>query len=391
MSQSNPAFIAFAGARRIALGSIDAVARAVHARQASQDQSGRPELILVFEAATSALVDLDLRGDADEAATRALARFPAPADEPRGRGRPKLGVVAHEVTLLPRHWEWLRAQPGGASIALRKLVEAAARDPRQEARRAQDAAYKFMHAIAGDLPGFEEATRALFAKDGAAFAARIAGWPDDIRTHCDRAGAAGLRNEDDIVTDIHFSIGSTGAGKTTYARTLAQKARALPFSIDEWMQGLFAPDLKGASFAATNERVERARRQMWDVAAKAQALGVPSVFDTGLLTRASRTEARARSGPSRAVRALPLCRRARGDALGAGRRPQCGARQRLRLRGHAPDVRFHRDDLAGAGRRGTGGAGLRHGRPGDGLKDQSGSGKSFLASAFSVASGTSHS
>lgn len=183
MSQSNPAFIAFAGARRIALGSIDAVARAVHARQASQDQSGRPELILVFEAATSALVDLDLRGDADEAATRALARFPAPADEPRGRGRPKLGVVAHEVTLLPRHWEWLRAQPGGASIALRKLVEAASRDPRQEARRAQDAAYKFMHAIAGDLPGFEEATRALFAKDGAAFAARIAGWPDDIRTH----------------------------------------------------------------------------------------------------------------------------------------------------------------------------------------------------------------
>lgn len=95
------------------------------------------------------------------------------------------------------------------------------------------------------------------------------------------------------MTDIHFSIGSTGAGKTTYARTLAQKARALPFSIDEWMQGLFAPDLKGASFAATNERVERARRQMWDVAAKAQALGVPSVFDTGLLTRASRTEARA--------------------------------------------------------------------------------------------------
>ena len=95
------------------------------------------------------------------------------------------------------------------------------------------------------------------------------------------------------MTDIHFIIGSTGAGKTTYARALAAEQSALPFSIDEWMQGLFAPDLKGASFAAMNERVERARRQMWDVAGRVQTLGVPSVFDTGLLTRASRDQARA--------------------------------------------------------------------------------------------------
>ncbi len=95
------------------------------------------------------------------------------------------------------------------------------------------------------------------------------------------------------MTEIHFVIGSTGAGKTTYARGLAQKERALPFSIDEWMQRLFAPDLKGASFAAMHERVERARRQMWDVAGKAQAVEIPCVFDTGLLTRASRAEARA--------------------------------------------------------------------------------------------------
>ncbi|MFT4096816.1 MAG: ATP-binding protein [Rhodoblastus sp.] len=93
------------------------------------------------------------------------------------------------------------------------------------------------------------------------------------------------------MTDIHFIIGSTGAGKTTYARKLARDARALPFSIDDWMRGLFAPDLKDASFAAINERVERARRQIWDVAASAQALGVASVFDTGLLTRAARTQA----------------------------------------------------------------------------------------------------
>ena len=93
------------------------------------------------------------------------------------------------------------------------------------------------------------------------------------------------------MTDIHFIIGSTGAGKTTYARKLATSERALPFSIDEWMRELFAPDLAGASFAVMNQRVERARRQMWDVAEKAHALGVASIFDTGLLTRASRAQA----------------------------------------------------------------------------------------------------
>ncbi|MCB1534625.1 MAG: AAA family ATPase [Rhodoblastus sp.] len=95
------------------------------------------------------------------------------------------------------------------------------------------------------------------------------------------------------MTDIHFIIGSTGAGKTTYSRQLASEHRALPFSIDEWMQELFAPDLVGADFAAIGERVERARRQMWDVAGKARPLGMPCVFDTGLLTRASRDVARA--------------------------------------------------------------------------------------------------
>lgn len=183
MTTPTPTFIAFAGSQRIAHGPIDAVARAVHAHQAGQDLARKPDLVLIFDAAASALVDLDLRGDGDAAAARALARFAPPPEEARGRGRPKLGVEAREVTLLPRHWDWLRAQPGGASVALRKLVEAASRDPRQETRRAQDAAYKFMHAIAGDLPGFEEATRALFARDSEGFAARVAGWPADIRDH----------------------------------------------------------------------------------------------------------------------------------------------------------------------------------------------------------------
>ncbi len=168
--------IAFSSHRKIAHGGVAEVARAAHAAE----RAGEP--VLAFDARTSAPVDFDLRGSADEAAARAEGRFAelAPA---RGRGRPKLGVVAHEVTLLPRHWDWLRGQPGGASVALRKLIETASRDPRQIARAAQDAAYKFMHAVAGDLPDFEEASRALFARDGAGFSARTAAWPADVRDH----------------------------------------------------------------------------------------------------------------------------------------------------------------------------------------------------------------
>ncbi len=103
----------------------------------------------------------------------------------RPRGRPKLGVVAREVTLLPRHWEWLADQPGGASVALRKLVEAARRDHRErdEQRQLQERAYHFMSAMAGDLPGFEEGLRALYASERARFTELIAAWPADVREH----------------------------------------------------------------------------------------------------------------------------------------------------------------------------------------------------------------
>jgi hypothetical protein len=106
-------------------------------------------------------------------------------DAPRGPGRPKLGVAAREVTLLPRHWEWLATQPGGASVALRKLVELAQRQSQatDRVRLLTAVAYKFMSTMAGHLPGFEEASRALFAGDGAALAVRTAAWPTDVRAH----------------------------------------------------------------------------------------------------------------------------------------------------------------------------------------------------------------
>jgi len=149
--------------------------------------------IIIFNDATGRPLDLDLRGSEREIVARLPQTAPDPeiaadgtaAAEPRGRGRPKLGVVAREVTLLPRHWEWLGAQPGGASVALRKLVDEARRasGDLDRARAARDAAYHFMSVMAGNLAGFEEASRALFADDRRGFVGLVAGWPDDIRDH----------------------------------------------------------------------------------------------------------------------------------------------------------------------------------------------------------------
>jgi uncharacterized protein len=182
--------IAFAGARCIAAGELAAVA--LKAKEAL-DRGREP--ILLFDAVTSEPIDLDFRGTPAELLKR-LAKSAGPAqDAPRGPGRPKLGVVAREVTLLPRHWEWLSGQPGGASVALRKLVEQARRDTdgRDRVRRAQESAYRFMSAMAGDRPGFEEATRALFAGDRARFDRLVKPWPADIRNHARKLAAVALQ------------------------------------------------------------------------------------------------------------------------------------------------------------------------------------------------------
>jgi uncharacterized protein len=188
-----PAYTSFAGHQRLASGSLQAIALATrHALDRDANAS-----ILIFDNRTGRSIDVDTRGP-DEAIRARYPDTPAPAGASasasddadaapaaRGRGRPKLGVIAREVTLLPRHWEWLATQPGGASVALRKMVDDARRKhgERDRARQQQERAYHFMSALAGDLPGFEEATRALFARDAARFDACIAGWPRDVREH----------------------------------------------------------------------------------------------------------------------------------------------------------------------------------------------------------------
>ena len=114
-----------------------------------------------------------------------LRRRPKAHAAPRRAGRPKLGVVGREVTLLPRHWDWLAEQPGGASVAIRRLIDAErkASDFKDLARKAQEVTYRFMHAIAGDFPHFEDASRALFAGDRETFARSTEDWPADVRDH----------------------------------------------------------------------------------------------------------------------------------------------------------------------------------------------------------------
>jgi len=192
-ASQQPAAMAFEDGKRFAIGSLADVAVASRKRIARKG-AGQ---ILMFDYATGRVLDLNLAGTDSEIAARywlKQAESDAEAAAPRGPGRPKLGVVAREVTLLPRHWEWLNAQPGGASVALRKLVDEArkASGGRDKKRASQEAAYRFMSAIAGHLPNYEETLRALFAGDAERFDALTAGWPGDVREHAQRLAGLAL-------------------------------------------------------------------------------------------------------------------------------------------------------------------------------------------------------
>lgn len=169
----NESILAFHGMNLVGRGS------ASHVTTLVKDLLGKTsaEPILTFEESTGRQIELDLHGRAPEVA--------APVPAPSGPGRPKLGVVGREVTLLPRHWEWLGAQPGGASIALRKLVEHSMKANQQadSARQRKENAYRFMSAIAGNLSNYEEAIRALFAGDDEAMKSRMKDWPKDVKAY----------------------------------------------------------------------------------------------------------------------------------------------------------------------------------------------------------------
>jgi len=176
--------IVFAGFKRIAQGSTADVLAQLRERKDDTPY-------LVFDEQTGEPLDFDVHNRAG--LVPHAAGTEAHEDTPRGVGRPKLGVVAREVTLLPRHWDWLNRQPGGASVALRRLVQEASRvnADRDAVRASREATYRFMTAIAGALPGFEEATRALFAGERNRFEGLIDAWPVDLRSHLQILSAAG--------------------------------------------------------------------------------------------------------------------------------------------------------------------------------------------------------
>lgn len=177
---------AFGGFQRIAQGSREDVFAQLRKSPGSTS-------VLIFDDTSGALVDVDLR----EPAAAAEAEL-AQENAPRSVGRPKLGVVAREVTLLPRHWDWLSRQPGGASVALRRLVEEARRihRGRDAVRESREAAYRFMTAMAGSLEGFEEAARALFAGEQDRFAALVAAWPADVAAYLQSLAVASWSEKD---------------------------------------------------------------------------------------------------------------------------------------------------------------------------------------------------
>jgi hypothetical protein len=196
---------AFEGSRCIASGDLAYVA--LKTKEVLDRDSKEP--ILIFDDNTGRLVEVDLRGSVRDVLNRlsesantdttASASNQEKVEAPRGPGRPKLGVVAREVTLLPRHWEWLNQQPGGASVALRKLVDEARHqnESKDRIRQAQETTYRFMSAMAGNLTGFEEATRALFAQNQESFHQLIENWHPDIRDHVKKLAAAVFQQKTD--------------------------------------------------------------------------------------------------------------------------------------------------------------------------------------------------
>lgn len=175
---------AFCGVKKIARGSILEVALSAK-KFLSEDPQAQ---ILVFDD-ESKIVELDLRGSLADVKERMALASTSRVEEfveevsSRGRGRPKLGVVSREVTLLPRHWDWLNEQPGGASVVLRKLVEKARLSDQSSPRHAREICYKFMSAMGGNLPAFEEASRALFAGNKEKFFLCVGEWPHDLVQH----------------------------------------------------------------------------------------------------------------------------------------------------------------------------------------------------------------
>lgn len=207
---SHPTFTAFVGSRRLASGSAAVVGTAAHAAAAAR--TNRHPVIFSDLTGRRVHVDWAAGRDAIVAQLHSSAGRDEGARRRPGPGRPRLGVVAREVTLLPRHWAWLRTRRGGASATLRRLVDEARRRGAEgrEVCRAQDAVYRFMTETVGDEPGYEEALRALYRGDLERFTLESEGWPQDLRDHARALAASAFR--DGAPGGLAAAAESTGPG-----------------------------------------------------------------------------------------------------------------------------------------------------------------------------------
>lgn len=179
--QADAQYLAFHGTRLVSEGApLEVAAETKEYLEKHPDAN-----VLIFDAATSAPAEFNFHGSPRDVIARLKEEFRGDEEKPAGPGRPKLGVVSKEIGLLPRQWEWLAEQPGGASATLRRLVEDARKrnEGRDSARRSQEATYKFMNVMAGDLPHYEEALRALYAKNVSLFTTLVKTWPKDVSRH----------------------------------------------------------------------------------------------------------------------------------------------------------------------------------------------------------------
>jgi hypothetical protein len=197
MSQhSATSALAFDHQKLLARGALADVVRT--AKQALDAGATGP--LLILDDHSSHLIEIDFRGTVDEVLARLAPKAVVAEPVSRGPGRPKLGVVPREVTLLPRHWDWLGQQPGGASAVLRRLVEQSMRNggAKERARQAVESVDRFMRVMAGDAPDYEEALRAFYRGERERFIALTAAWPADVRTHLQQLAAIAWDEQADV-------------------------------------------------------------------------------------------------------------------------------------------------------------------------------------------------
>lgn len=165
-------YTAFRGDTRIITDSLFNVALAL------QKQSEMN--VLVFNDQTGQQIDLDLSGSEDD-----LKQRYTEVEYVKKVGRPKLGVISREITLQQKHWNWLDQQSSSASAVIRKLIDKELNDPSSESNimLAKQAIDHFMLAMLGNMPNYEEATRALYQGNKSHFLALIHNYPKDLKVY----------------------------------------------------------------------------------------------------------------------------------------------------------------------------------------------------------------